>query len=118
MSSVFLSFFLYLSVFLFLALMHLCYMSNNFHFTMAKNNTNISVTAISDDIAALSSSVRFGLLLGSEISSMACSLFVLYSFIFNPALRRSLPHHAIIILNIFELLFQMCSTFHFTYISS
>lgn len=73
---------------------------------MTKNTTNISTTVISDGISALSASVRFGLLLGSEIPSLTCSIFVLYNFIFDPVLRRSLPHHTIIILNIFGLLFK------------
>lgn len=70
---------------------------------MTENTSTMPASTISAGSIQLSPSIRFGLLLGSEIPSLACSLFVLYNFIFDRALRSSLPHHGVIILNIFGL---------------
>ncbi|CAF3284267.1 unnamed protein product [Rotaria socialis] len=73
---------------------------------MADNITTTTASTVSIGGIPLSTSIRFGLLIGSEIPSLVCSLFVLYNFIFDPALIRSLPHHTIICLNITGTLFK------------
>lgn len=57
--------------------------------------------------AFLPASIQFWLILLSEIPSTTCSLFLLYHFIMDSEIRRSLPFHTIIIMNIYTLMIEI-----------
>jgi hypothetical protein len=67
------------------------------------NTTNPSYS--SSEIS-LPRSIRFWLLLLSEIPSLACSLFILVHLLVDSVLRHSLSNHSIIALNIVALVFK------------
>lgn len=51
--------------------------------------------------------VRFGLFLVSLILSLACYCFVLYYFMFNKVLRRTLSNHTVIVLLLVNIVYEL-----------